>query len=180
MRHLSLTASILFFVMILHDPVSLPLANEVCEGYVLHLSVSHSVHRGGSASVHAGIHPPTHPPGSWHPHGSRHPPGTKHPPEQTPPSPRTRHPPPCIADTPGANTPRHSACWEIRSTSERYASYWNAILFVILSYCSIGVGGEQMAWTCWKSDSPALGGWVDGFEFDRLHYQGQDDFTVGS
>ena len=25
-----------------------------------------------------------------------------------------------------------------------------------------------------------MGCWVDGFEFDRLHYQRQDDFTVGS
>ena len=61
---------------------------------------------GGSASVHAGISPP----------GTRHPPG---------------------ADLPGPGTPRsrptwHSACWEIRSTSGRYASYWNAILFVIV------------------------------------------------
>ena len=38
----------------------LPPTKDVCEGHVLHLSVSHSVHRGmgGSASVHAGI-PPT-------------------------------------------------------------------------------------------------------------------------
>ena len=39
------------------------------------------------------------------PSGSRHP------------LPRSRHP------------PLHSACWEIRSTSGRYASYWNAYLF---------------------------------------------------
>ena len=39
--------------------------------------------------------------------------------EATPPNP----PPP--ADTP---SPLRSACWEIRSTSGRYASYWNAIL----------------------------------------------------
>ena len=33
-------------------------------------------------------------------------------------------------DTPlGADPPLRSACWEIRSTSGRYASYWNAILF---------------------------------------------------
>ena len=41
----------------------LPPANEVCEGYVF-TPVCHSVHRGMSASVHAGIHTP------W----SRHPP----------------------------------------------------------------------------------------------------------
>ena len=38
----------------------LPPANEVCEGYVF-TPVCHSVHRGVSASVHAGI---PHPPGS--------------------------------------------------------------------------------------------------------------------
>ena len=51
------------------------------------------------------------------------------PPEQTPPPrKRGRHTPP------GANTPppRHSACWEIRATSGRYASYWNAILLNVL------------------------------------------------
>ena len=31
--------------------------------------------------------------------------------------------------SPGTRYPLHSACWEIRSTSGRYASYWNAILF---------------------------------------------------
>ena len=56
-----------------------------------------------SASVHAGI--PPHP-------VSRHPLW-----EQTPP--------------PRADSPRCRACWEIRSTRGRYASYWNAILF----YC---------------------------------------------
>ena len=63
--------------------------------------------------------------------------------EQTPPG--TRHPP--AADPPGADTPWQQthppaadpppwqqtyippkACWEIRSTRGRYASYWNAIL----------------------------------------------------
>ena len=94
----------------------------------LHLSVSHSVHRGdgGSASVYAGIADPPHPqeqipqeqtapreqtppppPGADTPHRRRHPR------EQIPP--RSRHPPP-------------SACWEIRPTSGRYVSYWNAFL----------------------------------------------------
>ena len=61
------------------------------------------------------------------------------PPEQThPPRPGTPHPPdkvPLGADTPQTRPPRpgtplHSACWEIRSTSGRYASYWNAILSI--------------------------------------------------
>ena len=43
----------------------------------LHLSVSHSVHGGGSASVHAGIHPPgqTPPPGRHRPGQTHQPPG---------------------------------------------------------------------------------------------------------
>ena len=38
------------------------------------------------------------------------------------PPPGTRHP------TGTSPPPQSSACWEIRSTSGRYASYWNAIL----------------------------------------------------
>ena len=67
--------------------------------------VKNSVHGGGvSASVHAGI-----------PHGSRHTPPdqTPSPPDQTPPREQT----PPRADS------------AIRSTSGRYASYWNAFLF---------------------------------------------------
>ena len=81
--------------------------------------VCHSVHTGGSASVHAGI--PT-PPGT-NPPGSRHPPRSRPPQEQThtpPPreqTPWSRHPPPWEAD---------SSIW---SMSSRYASYWNAFLF---------------------------------------------------
>ena len=37
--------------------------------------------------------------------------------------------PPQGAGPPGAESPLHSACWEIRPTSGRYASYWNAYLF---------------------------------------------------
>ena len=38
---------------------------------------------------------------------------------------------PC-GDTPGSrHHPQRSACWEIRATSGRYASYWNAILWVL-------------------------------------------------
>ena len=61
--------------------------NEVVAKVIfLHLSVIHSVHRGGSASVHAGIPPP---PGPGRPPRTRQtPPGTR----QTPPGPG-RHPP---------------------------------------------------------------------------------------
>ena len=59
----------------------------------------------------------------YHPLRSRHPPGS-------------RHCPPQRADTPPPNTPPQCrACWEIRSTRGRYASYWNAILFVLLICC---------------------------------------------
>ena len=93
-------------------------ANEVWEGYVF-TPVCHSVHRGVSASVYAGIHPP----GANTPLGSRHPhPRSRHP---TPTPPGSRQTPPC------------SACWEIRATSGRYASYWNAYLLLwnLLTIC---------------------------------------------
>ena len=70
--------------------------------------------------------------------------------EQTPPladTPRTRHPldqaptlgedtppgsgtPLGLGTTPRSSHPPRNACWEIRSTSRRYASYWNVILFI--------------------------------------------------
>ena len=55
-------------------------------------------------------------------------PQTRHPPDQTPPG----LDPPVGPGTP-QNSPLRSACWEIWSTSGRYASYWNAIL------CYLGV-----------------------------------------
>ena len=97
---------------------------------------------------------------------SRHPPGadTPYPPEQTPlrkptptprsrppeqtPPPHSRHPPgadtppPPGADTPPRQTPsgsRHpsrEADSSIRSMSGRYASYWNAFLFLLNLFCS--------------------------------------------
>ena len=82
--------------------------------------------RGESASVHAGIPLPqtrhtlnqAPPPGPnpTEPGNplDQAPPGPGSPPDQA--APRTRHP------------LLRSACWEIRSTSGRYASYWNAIL----------------------------------------------------
>ena len=51
---------------------------------------------------------------------------------QAPPPRDQRHAPPRDqrqAPPPGSRHPQHSACWEIRATSGRYASYWNAILF---------------------------------------------------
>ena len=106
---------------------------------------------GMSASVHAGIPPPgsRHPPRKPHPPTSRHPlkqtsisPGADPPKKQTPCG--SRHPPkadPPGADPPGSRhplrskhppgadpSPREADCG-IRSTSGRYASYWNAFLF---------------------------------------------------
>ena len=78
----------------------------------LHLSVSHSVHRGRSAALHAGIHPAPPPPG---PEAGT--PGADPLQEQRQASPLGADPP----------SPQRSACWEIRATSGRYASYWNAI-----------------------------------------------------
>ena len=92
--------------------------NEVTAKVIfLHLSVIHSVHRGGSASVHAGIPHPTlpeqTPPRSRHPPGAD-PPGADTPQEQTPPcsrhppwsrSPQTRHPP-CSRHPPEQTPPR--------------------------------------------------------------------------
>ena len=96
--------------------------------------------------MHAGIPPP--PPGA-------DPPDQTPPQEQTPPGadptpqeqtpPRSRHPPgadppeqtPPRADTPGKQTPPRSrhpreADSRIRSTSGRYAFYWNAFLVFLL------------------------------------------------
>ena len=76
--------------------------------------------QGGSASVHAGIPPP---PG----------PGTP-PLDQAPPL-WTRHPLDLAHTPPDQAPPRSRAYWEIRSTSGRYASYWNAILVTTKITC---------------------------------------------
>ena len=68
-------------------------------GKVMFLHVSVILFTGGSAPLHAWVHPPL---------------------EQTPSGTR-QHPP--------HPHPQRSACGEIWATSGRYASYWNAILF---------------------------------------------------
>ena len=88
------------------------------QGNILVACVKNSVHRGGLPQCMLGYHPPgADPPGIRHPLGAD-PPWSSHPLGVDTPSPHSgsRHP------------PLHSACWEIRSTSGRYASYWNAIL----------------------------------------------------
>ena len=80
--------------------------NEVVAKVIfLHLFVI--LFTGGSASVHAGIPPPR----------------SRHPKEQTPPQSRPPGP------DPPEQTPPREADSSIRSTSGRYASYWNAFLF---------------------------------------------------
>ena len=113
--------------------------------------VCHSVHGGGGVCLSACWHatppradnPPTHPrsrppPGSRHPFPEQTPPGTRRPfPEQTPPG--TRRPPDQTlptSHTPGTKytTPPREADSRIRSTSGRYASYWNAFLFSVNNF----------------------------------------------
>ena len=65
--------------------------------------------------MHAGIPPRSRPPGADTPGAD--PPGAEDPPT------RSRHPP-------GPDPPGGSGCWEIRVTRGRYASYWNAYLFL--------------------------------------------------
>ena len=89
--------------------------------------VCHSVHRGGfclSACWNTTPHPPdqadtSHPPRTRQtpPRQGRPPPGPGRPPQ-------TRHPPP------PDQAPPPEADSSIRSTSGRYASYWNAFLFL--------------------------------------------------
>ena len=111
------------------------------------LSGSHSVHKKG------GVPGPVTPPGQVNtPLGPVTPPRTRYTPwAGTPPGPgtppglgaspgqvhlpRTRYTPwagtpPGTRYTPQAGTPPSSACWEIRATSGRYASYWNAFLYI--------------------------------------------------
>ena len=84
--------------------VYLPPTNEVWGKLIFSVAcVKNSVHRGGLPQCMLG-----------YPRG----PGT--PPDQAPPP--TRYPP-------DQAPPWISACWGIWSTSGRYASYWNAILF---------------------------------------------------
>ena len=79
----------------------LPPANEVCKGYVLHVSVILST-GGVSAPLHARIHTLPHTRGRYTP-----PPGADTPWEQTPQT-RGRYP-----------HPRYGACWKIQATNGR-------------------------------------------------------------
>ena len=94
------------------DPL-LPPANEVCEGYVF-TDVCLSAGREVSAPLHVGIHTP-------------------YPPDQTL---------PWVVDTPLGSRPPHSACWEIRATNGRYASYWNAFLCLLFFWMVTSFYGQ--------------------------------------
>ena len=124
----------------------LPFANEVCEGSVFtRVCLSTG---GGGVSTWAGTPQAGTPPGRYTTQVGTPPwagtPGQVHPhwagtPKVGTPSGRYTPcpPPPLWAGTPPrrytprqVHTPGSSVCWEIRSTSGRYASYWNAFLFV--------------------------------------------------
>ena len=126
----------------------LPPATKLGQGYVF-TGVCHSVNRGEYLTPPQDLEQT--PPGTWSRHpppGPGTPPGTRYTPPGTRYTPGARY-------TPGPGTPqdqvhppgqvhprdqvhplgpgtppRRRACWEIRSMSGRYASYWNAILFV--------------------------------------------------
>ena len=130
----------LSYSCVLHKCVLLPPANEFCEGYVF-TPVCHSVHRGCLPQCMLGYTPL-----EQTSHGSRHPleqtPSRADTPQTPPPRADTHHPP-RSKHPPGADTtPPCSACWEIRATSGRYASYWNAFLSFIF-VCNIRPYGQN-------------------------------------
>ena len=90
----------------------LPPANEVWGKVIFSVAcVKNSVHGGGK-------------------YLGRYTPRAGTPPRQVHPPAGTTPPPIRYIPTPWAGTPpRSNACWEIRATSGRYASYWNAFLF---------------------------------------------------
>ena len=89
-----------------------------------------------------------HPPDQVHPFRTRYtPPWTRYTRQDQVPSPGTRYPPPrdqVHPSPPRTRYPPHSsACWEIRATSGRYASYWNAFLFIVCrTKCRLETGIE--------------------------------------
>ena len=115
------------------DHISILLVLRIFTGHnevvakVMFLLVSVILSTGGSASVQK--YPP--PPGKEAPPGRKHPPEgstprRKHPWEGSTPPPRRKHP--LEGSTPRKEAPPPPG---IRSMSGRYASYWNAFLFMI-------------------------------------------------
>ena len=81
--------------------------------------------------------------------------------DTTPPRTDTPQSRPPGVDTPWEQTPPSRACWEIRSTHGWYASYWNAILFLIeekLIYATVfGIYILSMYWyIVWSSHEKSL------------------------
>ena len=128
------------FVTMLFGPSCCYRPQRSCGQGNIFTPVCHSVHRGGSASMHAGIPPPpgsdtTTPPRIRPPWIRHHQPPDQTPPQIRPPRIRHHHPPdqtpPRTRQTPPIRHPPWEADSSIRSTSGRYASYWNAFLFAI-------------------------------------------------
>ena len=107
--------------------VFLPPANEVCECYVFTPVCQSFCSRGVCSSAWWDAPPCPHPPAR-----GRHPPGDQ---RQTPPRDKGQTPPPPPKPR-GRYPPGSSVCWEIRATSGRYASYWNAYLLCMFFLCS--------------------------------------------
>ena len=95
----------------------------------LHLSVIHSVDRGG-VCLSACWDTPL---GADTPPQSRHNPQSRHPPRADTPPHRSRHPPGTKYTPSGTKYTPREADSSIRSTSGRYTSYWNAFLFSLPS-----------------------------------------------
>ena len=51
--------------------------------------------------------------------------------------------------SPGPGTPQSSACWEIRATSGRYASYWDVFLFK--NKVNVNISNFARLWKSWLS-----------------------------
>ena len=100
-------------IYIKHYTDNLPPTTKLGQGNIF-TGICDSVHRGegGLPQCMLGYH---HPPGLGTPLGPGTPPGTRYPPR--------------IRQAPSQSR----AYWEIRSTSGRYASYWNTILFSIVT-----------------------------------------------
>ena len=107
---------------------------------VIFLQLSVIVFTGGGSQDQQPLGADT--PGAETPPESRHPPGAKTPLQSKSPGnrrpPPNRHPSPGSRHPPGVDThPLRSACWEIRAIGGRYASYWNAFLFLMLQLHSL-------------------------------------------
>ena len=136
----AITTSVLGRFNCMDNEVLLPAATKLGQGNIF-TDVCLSTGGGVSASVHAGIYlgaATTHPLDQTPPEQT---PLDQTPPPRTRPSPRSRPPgedtpleqtlPPPEQTPPRADPPPpREADFSIRSTSGRYASYWNAFLFI--------------------------------------------------